>query len=446
MDLNEFIISRIKDAGYEIYIVGGAVRDKLLGVKNADTDFTTNARPEQLAKIFSDKKVVFSGESFGVTRVCGVEIATYRADVEYKVRFKANSCKPKYADTLEEDLGRRDLTINAMAIDPITGKLTDLHGGVEDLKKGIIRFIGEPAQRLEEDLARLLRALRFYTSHGKVFEKKTIEAIHEYSKYVMDNVEKDRIQKEFVKALHAKTPSTFFYMLHEVGLLKHLLPALDECYGHTGGHHHAEDVWTHCMAAGDYLSPKDITLRLAGYLHDMGKPRAYNEEDDTFIDHERIGSELAREYLRQNLYFSKRSTKRVVNLIACHMRICATLTPKAQRRLAKHLGDLDVNPRDFLRLKLADRVANFANDPNDISKIKNMVRKCGIRGIEPLPMAVTDLAISGGKLIQELSLKPSPVVGVLQRRLLEYVVEEGTEYNTYEHLLNKAKEFLADIS
>lgn len=444
MSIEDEIVSRLHRSGFEVFLVGGAVRDMLRDVPPKDFDYATNAKPEEVQKLFSDKKIGVVGKRFKVAMVEGIEVATYRKDNQTKL-FSAKYCEPVYADTIEEDLARRDLTINAMAINPITNDFIDIFGGEQDLKEGIIRFVGTPINRIQQDPNRIVRACRFLSETQGSFDPETLKALIECATYVKHHVEPNVIQKEIIKALKTETPSIFFSALHLIGALKYLFPAMDLCFNHPGGQFHPETIGEHIMMAGDNISPRFPLVRLAGYMHDIGKPSAYEQAGDgSFKSHELIGMKLTEKYLRK-LRFSNKEVDTVKELVGAHMRTCLGLTPRGIRRLRKFLTDKDIDARSYIRLKLADRLANMDRTPTEIEPVRGMIINSGIRAVEEvLPLTLDKLAISGGNLILELGLAPGPYVGLLHRRLLEFVVDEGEEYNTYEKLLAQAKVFMEE--
>lgn len=441
MRIEDLIVKRLSEKGFEVFLVGGAVRDQLLGLTPKDIDFATNAKPEEIIKLFPDKKISTVGKSFKVVFVEDIQIATYRKD-EQRTFFNAKHCEPVYADSIQEDLGRRDLTMNAMAINVVTNEFIDIYNGVEDLQNGIIRLVGDPLKRLQEDPNRIIRACRFLAKFEGVFAKDTLAALTECAIFVKRYVEVERIQHEILEAMKVKTPSIFFSALQTIGALKYIFPAMADCFEYVGGEYHKETVGEHLMLTGDIISPRFPVLRLAGFLHDIGKPKAFDrEKDGSFKAHEAYGANMASSYLK-HLKFSNTATKEVVGLIDSHMRVCRGLTPKGIRRLKKHLSDSEVNPRSFLRLKIADRSANMSRSRSEIQPIKELIVNAGIRSVEDPVLTLKDLAISGGDLINEFNLSPGPVVGKLHKTLLEFIVDEGEEFNSYIVLRNKAEAIL----
>jgi tRNA nucleotidyltransferase (CCA-adding enzyme) len=440
-EIELLIIDRLANNGFEAFIVGGAVRDKLLGLPPNDIDFATNAKPEEIINLFKDKTIGVVGKSFKVVFVEGVQIATYRKDVQ-KEFFSAKYCEPVYADNIYDDLCRRDLTINAMAINTVTNEFIDIHKGEEDLRKGIIRLVGDPIQRLWQDPNRIVRACRFVAKTEGYFHKDTYAALCECAVFIKRHVEVERLCEEIMKAMEVNTPSIFFSSLQSVGALKYIFPAMADAFHQIGGEFHKETVGEHLMLAGDNVHKKFPVLRLAAFLHDIGKPKAFLKEGDgSFKAHEAYGATLAETYLKK-LKFPNKIIQEVVNLISSHMRVCRGLTPRGIRRLRKHLSDDGVDPRSFLRLKLADRSANLFRSPTEIQPVKELIINAGIRSVEDPVLTLKDLAISGGDLIKEFNIKPGPLVGKVHKALLEFIVEEGEENNTYEILKEKAKELL----
>ncbi len=436
------ITGRLIDNGYAAYLVGGVFRDLSIGKEPTDYDIATNATPDELIKLFSDKKVNTVGKSFGVVLIDNVEVATFRKD-RFNERLNAKSCSPIFAETIEEDLARRDLTINAIAVDIKEGEVIDKHGGINDIENRIIRFVGDPYERIEEDPCRILRACRFFALMSGSFEKQTLQALKDRATYVRDHIAPDRIRNEILKAMTVEYPSLFFGSLYLIGALRFIFKALDTCFEHYHGDYHIETISEHLMLTGDNLSPRDPVLRLAGYLHDIGKPYAFIEHNgDSFVQHEKYGSNIAKRELGY-LHFSKRDINRICNLIYVHMRPCRSLKKSSARRLQKHLSDLNVDPRDYIRLKLADRTANIKNDDNRLSMIKPMLINTGIVSKEEdLPLTVKDLALSGGEIIEIFKLKPGPKIGQIQRELLDYVITYGEERNNKEHLIDIARLYI----
>lgn len=441
MDHSEIVKTLCKH-GFETYIVGGAVRDFLNGSEPKDFDIVTKARPEEIMNLFPGSMSNSVGKSFQVTLIGDVEVATYRKD-KHPEMFNAKTCVTEYADTLQEDLDRRDLTINAMALCHFTGDIIDIHGGKEDLNKSIIKFVGDPIERIKQDPNRIIRACRFLAKLEGTFDQETFKALQSCAHYVNDYVDPERIRIEILKAMEVDTPSLFFSALHLIGALKYILPEMDECFNHQHGFFHKETIGEHILAAGDNVSKKLPLVRLAAFLHDIGKPYAFRQNNDgSFIHHEFHGANIVKFRLKK-LKFSNIEIETIANLVYCHMMQCRSLTPRGQRRLRKRLADLNVDPRSYIRVKLADRQANMAKDVNTFTPIKELVLGVGIRSKEEIfPLTTKDLILSGGTLINTFNLSPGPIVGKLQKHLLEFIVDNGNEFNTEEALLEQSRLFL----
>ena len=419
------IVRRLCDNDYDTYIVGGGIRDMLLGNNPDDYDVVTEATPDKVLELFKDCKVKQVGKSFGVILVEGYEVATFRHD-----RYKDSKCIVSFADTIHEDLGRRDLTVNAMAFCELTGELIDDHGGREDLDRRIIKFVGDPYERIAEDPCRILRACRFLAKIDGTFDLDTFKALNRSVVWYerLKGVAPERIRLEIFKSMKIKKASKFFDALHSIGALEHILPSLATCYKHEHGAHHKEDVFEHCMYAGDSISTDDPILKLTGYLHDVGKPAAF--KDGKFILHEVVGRDLLQEELKV-LTFTSNEINRICGLVRSHMNSIQKMKPKAIRRLLKKFDDRGVVINDFIRIRMADRKANIARKNFTLREWIDMVKQLTCEIIEDKPFNIHSLALTGGQLIKDFGLKPGPEIGELQRLMLDYVVEYGQEYNTY---------------
>lgn len=436
----EKILRTLCEHGYKAYIVGGSVRDTLDGTESNDIDIATNATPEQVLALFPHGKPKKAGSRFAVVFLGDIQVATFRKDTQVKF-YSAKEVEVEYSDYIEEDVRRRDLTINSMAACPISGDIVDLFGGADDLRNRVIRMVGDPEERIVQDPTRVLRACRFLAKINGKFEMNTLRAMQKFAGVVKAHVHPEMIRYEFIRAMETDTPSLFFSALHLTGVLKTLIPEMDDAYEFTGGEHHLETVWEHLMLTGDNIRKRSPILRLAGFLHDVGKPMSYKYHNDgSFCGHEMIGGNICRSRLPQ-LGFSPNEVDRIAGLIEAHMRVCLSLSPKAQRRLRKYLEDSGVDPRDYLRLKIADRSGNLLRSKTEIAPVKGFLRAVGLRGKEVVPMTTKDLALSGGELINLLGLMPGPLVGKTQKYLLALVVD-NPEMNTRETLLNEAANYV----
>lgn len=430
----------LESAGFPTYLVGGAVRDHFCGIQPKDFDFATKAKPGEIHEIISKKfpkaKIDFVGASFGVMLIDGVEIATFRGD-RYENTGSDKDVKIQYVDTIEEDLSRRDFQVNAMAMD-IDGNLIDPFNGMSGIEDNFITFVGDADERIKEDATRIVRACRFIAKLGFAPSQSLAWAIHK-NKESLKKVAPERLRVEIIKAMELESPSIFFGAMQWMGLLKIILPELSECYRHPGGKWHPETVWEHSMLVGDSLSKDDPVLRLAGFLHDIGKPTAWKEQNGKFINHHKIGEKILDVRLNE-LRFSKTEIQKIKGLTGSHMFFLSKLSPKAQRKLLVKLDSYDIDWRDLVRLRIADHKGNVAKDPMSISEIKAIVES--FTQVEDTPRDTKSLAVSGGQLIKEFELVPGPVVGKLQKFLLDFSINTGID--SEDCLLLKSNDFFKE--
>jgi len=419
--LSEKIIQRICECGWDAYLCGGAVRDEFLDAQPNDFDIVTDALPEELEKIFPDYTVKTFGISFLVTSVAGIDVATYRSDRNSGPgRF---NCITEACQTLDEDLSRRDFTFNALAVCPYTGEIVDPFDGRKDLEKKVVRFVGDADKRIYEDPLRMIRAARFTCLIEGKLDITSFKAIYNNRGKVKD-ISPERIRIELLKVMKYKTPSIFFDVLYETGLMKILFPELEAMYGHTGGKFHNETLDQHFKITGDVLSSKDPVLRLTGYLHDIGKPVVYDGE--SFIDHEKVGADMARRILKR-YKFTIKETTRCKRLVRYHMRSMHSLiTDKAIRRMLKVFTDNHISFKDWLRLKIADRKANLALDDYTLGEIKSFCIK--VHNASNLTdnggFKITDLKVNGNDVMNILNIKQGKLVGDILKYLLSVVIDD----------------------
>jgi len=427
------IVTRLVGKGFEGFFVGGAVRDMAMGRPAHDFDIVTSAKPEEVQDIFSDRVVKTYGKSFKVVVVDDVEVATYRKD-----RYNGLDDKNvvvTYADTLEEDLERRDFTINAMAFNPLTQALIDPHGGLIDLKEKVIKFVGNANHRIYEDPNRIIRAARMKCLIEGSFSIETYFALRNTSDYIQIHVDPERIRLEILKTMKYQKPSIFFTALEETGALKYIFPSLCKCVGHKGGHHHAEDVFTHSLLCGDSLPRRFPLLRLAGYLHDVGKPAvAFIDEGDfhklKFYGHHDKGKQLVNQEL-QALRFSNEEIYYICRMIEIHMK--NHNSPKQIRRILSICNRDNINYKDYIRIRLADRKSNLKKGPQPISIVRDIMKDFNTEINRKPPNRFSDLVIDGFD-IMSLGFKPGPIIGNIQRFLFEKVMDDP-ELNEREKLL-----------
>lgn len=423
-----WIASRLEDAGFSTWAVGGAVRDALAGRPPGDWDLTTAARPGDVQRLF--RRTVPVGVDHGTVGVLGrdgrmYEVTTFRRDVETDGRH----ARVRFSDTVEEDLLRRDFTINAVAWHPRTHEVRDPHGGMADLLGGVLRTVGEPAERFREDRLRVLRALRFAGRFGLRVEAATWAAARAAAGE-LPLLSAERVREELLKTFKdVARPSDSLRLYEASGALASLYPELQACVGADDGE--GGDVWSHLLAVTDRVPRHRPLLRLAALLHDVGKPRTRAEEPGggaRFPGHAGAGAALARELLRR-LKFSNAEADRVVHLVAQHADLPAPAAPAPEvRRWLRRVGR--EHAWDLVRLRIADgRARGSAEMLAGAAALRGRVRR--LLG-EGTPLELGDLAI-GGEELRALGLPPGPLFGEILRDLLERVTDDPS-LNTREAL------------
>ncbi len=419
----KFVLNRLSEEGFSVYVVGGAVRDIMLQKVPQDFDILTNASLTQIASIFSDQQIKIVGKTFPICMVNGVEVSSSRVEFDKK-------------NFPESDLAKRDLTINAMAYDPVLKKILDPFNGRKDLTDAIIRFTKNPEERIKEDPVRMIRACRFAAMINGSFSPSTIGLIENNKHLLKDSVAKERIQHEILKAMTLEKPSQFFVALQKTDLLKCIFPSLDRCVCLDGGPHHGETVFEHCLLVGDALSAKTPILRLAGFLHDTGKFDAARNTNGklSFIGHETNFHNAIRDLTA--LKFSSKQISYIESIIKIHMRpLTDQTTPKAARRLLSKLVELNVDFRDFMRLRIADKKGNLAKEPYQVSQIKSRLEILLKEMSNDSVFQMDQLKIKGNDIIELMGIKPGPKIGDIKKQLLEAVLD-NPELNQPDALRN----------
>ena len=427
------VISVLTEAGFEAYVVGGCVRDAILGRTASDWDITTNARPEQVKALFP--RTVDTGLQHGTVTVLqgkeGFEVTTYRIDGEYLDGRHPEQVT--FTPSLLEDLKRRDFTINAMAYNDKEG-LVDAFDGLGDLERGQIRCVGNPGERFTEDALRILRAVRFSAQLGFGIEEKTRAALSEFAPR-LSKVSAERIQTELVKLLVSPHPEVF-RTVWETGISAVILPEFDRCMEtEQNNPHHCWSVGEHTLHALPFVEAQK-TLRLAVLLHDIGKPltRTTDAEGiDHFYGHAEKGAELAGRIMRR-LKFDNDTRKRVVKLVQTHDDLQTGTTQRSVRRAVHRIG-AEVFP-DYLKVRRADIMAQ-----NPEVREEKLGKLAEVEAVyqrileEQNCLSLKDLAVTGKDLI-EAGIEPGPELGRILNELLELVIEHP-EYNTKEYLLER---------
>ena len=454
----EKVIKTLGSAGFEAYAVGGCVRDFILGREPYDWDITTNAKPEEIEKLFENS--VYEND-FGTVAINTesqneklkiIEITTYR--IEEKYTDKRHPDKIKFAKTVEEDLARRDFTVNAMALKATSDKgqatrisnmshvpdhmsLIDPFNGEKDIKNKIIRAVGDPNERFNEDSLRLMRAVRFAAQLNFAIEPKTAKALKENSGDIVA-ISKERIRDEILKIIKTENAMAGMEMLSEFGLLKHIMPELEEGIGVGQNKHHIYTVWEHNLRSLDWAAKNNykIEVRAASLLHDVGKPRAKQGEgpDSTFYNHEVMGAKMTTQIL-ERLKFPKKFIDKATLLVRYHLFYynVEEVSESSVRRLVKNVGPENIN--DLLEVRMADRKGSGVPkaEPYKLRHLRAIIEK-----VSRDPISVKMLKVNGNDLMKELKIEPGPRLGYILNILLDEVLDEPNK-NTKEHLLESAK-------
>jgi poly(A) polymerase/tRNA nucleotidyltransferase (CCA-adding enzyme) len=448
---------QLEKENFQAYLAGGCVRDFLLDKKPADWDITTNAKPEEIQKIFPNSiyenqfgTVAVKTESEDPTTKI-IEITTFRKEGKYT--DKRHPDEITFAETLEEDLSRRDFTINAMAARCAGAKqceIIDPFGGQKDLKEKTIRAVGNPDERFKEDALRLMRAVRLAARLGFEIEEKTAKAVKDNAGLI-EFIAEERIAEELCKLLMAEKAAAGIQKLEETELLKYVLPELREGIGMEQNLHHLYAVFEHNLRSLEYAAQKNfpLDLRLAALLHDIGKSRTRKWEnkaqgmkiregkrgDWTFYGHQMVGARMALEIL-DRLHFPKKMTEKIVLLIREHMFTYDPdiVTLKGVRRLIRRVG-LENIP-DLFKVREADRIGSGSPKawPYRLRHLEAMVEK-----VKHDPVSPKMLKITGHDVMEVLKIEPGPKIGQLLAILLEEVLDEP-KINVKENLLKRIKE------
>ncbi len=438
------VLERLIAAGHEAALVGGCVRDLLRGKLPGDWDVATSAAPEVVASLFPGSSW---DNSFGTVTVRAgsermpIEVTTYRIEGSYRDRRRPDEVR--WGDSLTEDLGRRDFTINAMAWVPIDlgigdGRLVDPHAGAEDLRAKLLRAVGDPDARLNEDSLRLVRAARFATRFGMRMDPATEAAIRRHASSV-EALSGERLQYEIFRILDAtdsmEPPSAAFLLMERLGMLSVLFPELAALRGVPQDKRIPGDALDHSLRTMDALHLQDPMLRLVGLLHDLGK--ASTLANGHFFGHEEVGAKLAEATLAR-LRLPNRAVRRATHLIRCHMfAYRSDWTDAAVRRFVRRVGPASLT--DLFALREADNLASGAQEPARGGLIE--LRERAHRELARTPLGTAGLAVRGTDLIEELGLAPGPIIGRLLARLLEAVVEDPAR-NEHATLVELARSWL----
>ncbi|MBI4086865.1 HD domain-containing protein [Candidatus Kaiserbacteria bacterium] len=436
----------IENAGYEAYLVGGCVRDLLLGREPKDWDFTTNARPETIVGLFPE---TYQNNDFGTVGVVNetenerlkvVEVTPYRLESGYSDARRPDSVT--FSDTLSEDLKRRDFTMNAIAYSISHETTIDEFDGLRDLEEKRVRAVGQASERFAEDALRILRAVRFAVELGFVIEAETMEAII-LNVHNLGRISKERIRDEFVKILNSDSPMQGIVLLEKLGMLQYVAPDLLRGIGVEQNKAHAYHVYEHLLRTLQHAADKKwpLHLRLAALFHDVSKPetRRWSEEKGTwtFHGHEVVGSRVTRKILT-GLKFPRETVDLVTNLVRWHMFFSDPdqITLSAVRRTIQNVGKDYIE--DLLNLRVCDRIGTGRpkEQPFRFRKYKAMVDEA-MRD----PISVKMLGIDGRRIMEVTGEKPGPKIGYVLHALLEEVLDDPAK-NTAEYLEKQAVELM----
>ena len=445
------VLNKLEKAGFEAYAVGGCVRDLLLKQKPKDWDITTKAKPEQIQKIFPDS---FYQNKFGTVTVKTksqesnlkeIEITTFRTEQKYT--DKRHPDKISFTSYLKEDLARRDFTINALALDR-EGKIIDLFDGQKDLKKKIIRAVGQPVDRFNEDALRMLRAIRlavemdFYSkdgpSSGWKIEPKTLTAIQKNATW-LQAIAKERIRDELIRMIMSDKPDQAIELLRETKLLKYIIPELEKGVGVSQNRHHIYTIYQHSILSLKFAAKRkyNLEVRLSALFHDIAKPQTKVGEgpESTFYNHDQLGAKFAINIL-QRLKFSKKTIEKVALLIRNHMFVYGVdeVTEAGVRRLLKRVGLKNI--KDLINLRVTDRLGSGCPKaiPYKLRHLEYLIEK-----VSRDPISVKMLKINGHDLMKILKIKAGPRLGLMLSALLAEVLEEP-KLNNKQKLSQRVKE------
>lgn len=441
------VSSALRVAGYEAYLVGGCVRDLIIGREPKDWDITSNATPEQIQVVFPDS---FYENDFGTVGVktgssspalAIVEITPYRTESEYTDKRRPD--KVEFGASLLEDLARRDFTINAIALDEAKGQIVDPYEGQKDIKDKLMRAVGVPSERFNEDALRMLRAVRQVAELGFGIDGDTAKAISENADH-LKNVSRERVRDELVRIIESNQPMNALVLAQQLGILVHIAPDLIRGIGIDQNQAHSYDVFGHLMRTMQHAADKEFgfDVTLAGLFHDISKPetRRWSEEkkDWTFHGHEVVGSRVTKKALEQ-LRFPRETIEKVTKLVRWHMFFSDPdqITLSAVRRMIKNVGEENI--WDLLNLRICDRIGTGRpkEQPFRFRKYKAMVEQA-LRD----PISVKMLKIDGERIMSLFHEKPGPKVGYVLNALLEEVLDDP-ERNTDVSLDKRAGELLA---
>ena len=446
------IVEKIEEGGFEAYLVGGCVRDLMRGKTPKDWDVTTNAKPEEIISLFPK---TFYENDYGTVGVVNEDIpegehplASFRVVEVTPYRKETTYSNFRHPDTIEftvnlhDDLLRRDFTMNALAYNPTTSELIDPHEGSVDITRALIRTVGKADDRFHEDALRVIRAVRFAAELGFVIEKETMDAVVKFSSR-LEKIATERVRDEFEKIIMSERPMEGVVLLDRVGILKLIIPELQEGIGCEQNGDHIYDVWEHNLRALQHSSERSwpLHVRIAALLHDVGKPytRKWAEEksDWTFYGHDVVGGRIAKKIL-ERLHFPKKITHDVSTLVRFHLFFSdiEKITLSAVRRIVANVGPELV--WDLMHVRACDRIGmgRPKETPYRLRKYHSMIEEA-MRA----PVSVGMLKIDGLRIMEVTNMKPSREIGFILHTLFNEVLDDP-EKNNVMYLETRAKELI----
>lgn len=437
-----------RENGFSLYLVGGAVRDFLLKSKIHDLDFATDAKTDDVKRMF--RHTIDTGIKHGTVTILfrkkGYEVTTFRIDGKYNDNRHPESVE--FVSSLEEDLKRRDFTINALAASVPDGKIIDLVGGKKDLKRKIIRAIGKAEERFSEDALRIMRAARFSSKLAFDIDGETFSAMKRLAQNIT-SVSKERVKEEFYALIAGKDPVKGLEAMRESGLLAILFPELAETIGVYQGGVHKYDVYTHLLLTLSYAVKNEhpFEVRMAALFHDVGKPETRREDtkgerEYTFYSHDKVSAAIFSQIARR-LKTSNEEREKVAHLIENHMfAYDSSWTDSAVRRFLKRVGKENLN--DLIDLRIDDEDA-ITGGRGDRSNLLALIERINEEEEKGLAIMLKDLAINGNDLKNEDIVPCGPEMGRILSLLLDEVIEMPS-LNRREYLIRRAKELASRYS
>lgn len=443
------VASTLEKAGFEAYLVGGCVRDLVLNRIPKDWDITTNAKPEEIGALFPE---TYCNNDYGTVGVVNettedprlkvVEVTPYRSESEYSDFRRPD--KVEFGVSLEEDLKRRDFTVNAIAYRLQDEKLIDLFDGEGDLRKKRLKTVGNPDERFAEDALRMMRAIRLAAELNFAIEAETMASITKNAA-LLSHISAERIRDEFLRIVDSPSPMLGIAMLEKLGLIDYVLPEIKDSIGCEQGGIHAYDVYEHLLRSLQAAADKGYTLemRLAALLHDIGKPATRREGGKnkryTFFGHEVVGARITSKVMKR-LKMPAEISKKVETLVRWHMFFADpdTITLSAVRRTIARVGEENIE--NLLNLRVCDRIGTGRpkEQPFRFRKYKAMVDQA-LRD----PVSVKMLKMDGEKIMVQTGEKPGRRLGYILHALLEEVLEDPVK-NTDEYLSNRVAELVKE--